>query len=397
MEPTALDSEQLRLLAREAGFPLAGVAAAGPADPQGRLAGWLDAGYAADMAWMGTRRMERADPRLFFPGARTVLALGVPYAPEEEDPPPLAGWGRVARFARGRDYHKVIGRRLRRLRRALEAALPGLACHAEVDTGPVLERHWAAQAGLGWFGAHAGIVVPGMGSWVLLAVLLLDRPASPPGKPLERGCRACARCLAGCPTRALVAPGMVDARRCIAYLTVEHRGPIPTELRGMLGSRLFGCDACQEVCPYDREVAAGDPELAALPGRRDLELARLLRLAGDAELDAWLAGSSLRRPRAAGLKRNAALVLGNQGDRAAVPLLAAALRNEPSAVVRGAAAWALGRLGGAAARGELAAARTREPDSGVRAEIAEALESTPCTQGTPDERSLPCPTGSGCC
>ena len=372
MDPGAALREQ----AHELGFSLAGLARAGPADPLGHMRAWLDAGCHGSMAWMESRAEERRDPRRLLPQAASVLALGVFYE-AGADPRPIAGRGRVARFARGRDYHGVLKKRLRKLRRAACELMPGLGTYASVDTGPVIERHWARAAGLGWIGRHSGLVVPGRGSWVLLATLLMDR-AIAADAPLDEGCEECARCMDVCPTGAIVEPGVVDARRCIAYLTIEERGPIPPGLRAALGSRFFGCDCCQEVCPHNGSTDPGDPALAPLPDRRDLDLARLLRLSGDAELSEWLRGSPIRRPGVVALKRNAALVLGNQGDRSAVPLLASVLGQEASSLVRGHAAWALGRLGGPAARRALGTAAAWEPDHEVVDEILSALEMATC-------------------
>lgn len=359
--------------AAELGFGLVGVARLGEADEAGRVARWLAAGRHADMAWLAERAAERQEPRRILRSGRSVVALATFHpAPTDEGPAP-AGRGRVARYARGRDYHNVVIKRLRKLRRRLVALVPELRSYGSVDNGPVLERHWGYWAGLGWFGLHGGLIHPEQGSWFSLATLLLDQEMEPDA-PRAGDCGRCGRCVAACPTGAIVGPGEVDARHCIAYLTIEHRGPIPRSLRAGCGDRVFGCDICQEVCPHNRRPAAGDPALAPLPERRDLDLRRVLGCTSEGELEAWLAGSPLRRAHLDGLKRNALLVLGNQGDEASAPLLDRLLGEEPSPMVRGHAAWALGRLGGRWANDALDRARRREPDPWVMQEILHALE-----------------------
>jgi len=372
--------ETIRNLARQAGFPFVGFAAAGVSARATDLERWLAAGYHGELAWLARRVPERQDPRRLLPGTRTVLLLGVPHEPGDPDgrpePPPPPGWGRVARFARSRDYHRVLVPRLKELGRELARLLPGVSSRGECDTGAVLERAWAQEAGRGFVGWHAGLIVPAAGSWVTLAAVLLDRELPPDG-PDAASCAACGECLTRCPTGALQAPGIVDARRCIAYLTIEARGPIPRAWRAALGWRLFGCDACQEGCPHNRAPAPADPELAALPGRRDLELGRVLRLGSEEELLAWLPGSPVRRPKLAGLKRNACLVLGNGPPGVALPELIDRLQGDESPMVRGAAAWALGRMGERPGRQALARALDTETEPGVRQEILAARERRP--------------------
>jgi epoxyqueuosine reductase len=233
-----------------------------------------------------------------------------------------------------------------------------------VDSRPVWERAWAARAGVGFAGHSCHQVVPGWGPGVLLAALLIDVEL-PPTLPLDDGCGTCARCLTACPTGALVAPGRLDARRCLSYLTIEHRGDIPPTLRPALGRRLFGCDACQEACPHDRPDRA-DPVFA--PTRAWLDLYALL-CQDDRDLVQALAGSPLRRAGAVGLKRNACVVLGNLGDPAATPALTVALAH-PDPLVRRHAGWAAARCGMAAA---LALAVAVEPDPQTRATLTGVL------------------------
>lgn len=368
----ALGSE-LREVAAGLGFALCGVARAAPVADDGHLRAWLAAGHHGALGWLAERVEERLDPRMLRAGARSVVALGTFYGGPGEDPAPVAGRGRVARFARGRDYHNVLGRRIRKLRRWMLERSPGVPGYVSVDTGPVQERYWAWRAGLGGRSGHGGLIVPGRGSWLLLAVLIADAEL-PESSPVETPCDSCGRCLTACPTGALVAPGVVDARRCIAYLTIESHDPWPEELREQAGSRFFGCDACQEACPCAADAAAGDPALAELAGRRDLDLERVLGLDSRDALREWLQGSPLQRPGLAGLKRNALVVLGNQGDRGAVGSVARCLRSDPEPMVRGQAAWALGRLGGAAAAEALHGAARTEPVDAVLGDIQRAQE-----------------------
>ncbi|HEX6202713.1 MAG TPA: tRNA epoxyqueuosine(34) reductase QueG, partial [Thermoanaerobaculia bacterium] len=279
-----------------------------------------------------------------------------------------------------RDYHNLMGKRLRRLARRLREEYPGADIRAYVDTGPVLERELAARAGLGVAGKNTCLLSREDGSWFLLGEVFTTLDLAP-DEPLADLCGRCTRCLDACPTGALPAPYRLEADRCISYWTIEHRGAVPEEMRRGLGDWVFGCDVCQEVCPWnlrwqhraDRggRRPADHPDLRLPAHRARLDLAGLLGL-GEAGYEETFRGSALQRARLAGLKRNAAIAMGNRGEARYVAPLAAALRDEPDPVVRGAAAWALGRIGGAAARRALAAAGEREEDGEVRREIAAA-------------------------
>ena len=348
-----------------------------------RLRRWLASGFAADLRYLGRGIERRADPRLSLPGARSLIALAFDYASPardaEDETRRLAGGGaRVARYARGRDYHRVVPKRLVRLIDFLREERPGTHARAYVDTGPILERAWAARAGIGWTGKHSLTLRAPGGSWFVLGVVVTDCPLAPDA-PAEDRCGRCTRCLEVCPTGAIVAPYQVDARLCISYLTIERRGPIPIEMRERIGERVFGCDDCQDVCPWNR-LAAESP-IADFRPRGDL-LDR--PLAGWLDLDqegfqARFRGTALARARRDGFLRNVCVALGNRGDARDVPRLARALATDPSTLVRGHAAWALGRLGGAAAQVALAQA-AEDPDPEVRAEARQALgapESSP--------------------
>lgn len=319
------------------------------------------------MAWMARSRDARLDPRLLLPEAATVVVLAMSYQhPRPPDPSGLTG--QVSRYAWGRDYHRVIGKALRRMQRALASQHPGLRSYASVDTRPVLERGWAARAGIGYAGRSSCIIAPGLGTYHFLATLSLD-VALPPGETLDADCGNCARCLRACPTGALVASGRLDARRCLSYLTIEHRGDIPLALRGAMGRKVFGCDACQECCPKNSAASStGHPAFAPKPGHAWLDLEALLAQ-DDEALEERLHGSPLRRARAKGLKRNACVVLGNIGDPAASNALERGLRH-PDPVVRRHAAWGAMRCQG---RPLIEKARKRETDPATLAELEHLL------------------------
>lgn len=364
---------RVRERALAAGFDAAGVAALAPAASGGAFRRWLARGDHAGMAWLERRIERRLDPRTLLSGARSALCVAWRYAPVAgagELPGDL--WPRVARYAHGADYHRTMLRRLEAVGREIALEFPGTRSLAYVDTGPILERELAARAGLGAVAKNTHLLSPELGSWILLGELLLSIELEP-SLPVADLCGQCTRCLEACPTGALPEPFRLDANRCISYWTIEHRGPIPVERRAGIGDWAFGCDVCQEVCPWNGRPLplAGRREAEVPPERRDLDLVTLLT-ATDAEIRSRLAGSPLLRAKPEGLKRNAAIALGNRGGDAAVPALAVALAADPSPTVRGAAAWALGRLGGGRAREALRAAEEHEADPGCRSEIAAA-------------------------
>ena len=368
----------------EAGFDRAGVAALEPARTGEAFVRWLARGELAGMRYLERRLEARLRPATVLQGARAVLCVALQYHPLDGEREPAGDlWPRVARYARGRDYHDVMGDRLRALALRIAAAFPGTASRPYVDTGPVLERELAARAGLGAVGKNTNLLHRQGGSWFLLGELFLTLDLAPDA-PVADLCGRCTRCLEACPTGALPEPYRLDSRRCISYWTIEHRGELPPAARELVGDWVFGCDVCQEVCPWNYKPAgAAHPELGLPPERGGLDLVGLLSLDRDGYV-ARFRGSPMKRAKQEGLQRNAAVAMGNRGDRRYVPALAAALGGDASAVVRGHAAWALGRLGGEAARQALGAALSGESEPRVRAEIEAALALPAVTPRLPE-------------
>ena len=318
--------------------------AVGPADPpdHGRAFDtWLDAGYAGEMEYLERGRAERLDPGRLLPGVRSVIAVALNYYQRES--PAAHAWAPVARYAWGRDYHDLMRPRLERLGEFVrEAAGPTVRTRAAVDTSAVLERDLAARAGLGWVGKNTNVLHPKLGSWFFIGSVLTTAELDFDG-PLPDRCGTCRACLDICPTEAFVAPYVLDARRCISYLTIEQRGAIPEDLREPMGEWVFGCDLCQTVCPWNRKVpVTGEPAL--MPASEPISLSSLLQMS-DADFRERFSGTPLTRPKRRGLLRNAAVVLGNRKDPEAIPALTRAL-SDPEPLVREHAAWALARIAG---------------------------------------------------
>jgi epoxyqueuosine reductase len=317
-------------------------AALGP-EARARLRAFLTAGQHGDMGWMAERADARSHPRALWPAARSVVALAASYAPEGD---PLAVLGRrdraaISVYARNRDYHDVLKGRLKHLAQFIASRF-GADSKVFVDTAPVMEKPLAQRAGLGWQGKHTNLVSRRHGSWLFLAELYTTLEI-PPDAPHADRCGTCARCLAACPTDAFPAPYQLDATRCISYLTIEHRGPIPHALRPAMGNRIYGCDDCLAVCPWNRFAQAGRE--AKLRERPDLTAPPLAELAAldDAAFRARFTGSPIKRIGRNRFVRNVAIAIGNSGDAALRPA-AARLAADPDPVVAEAAAWAVARL-----------------------------------------------------
>ncbi len=341
MTPERLAIE-IKRRARAEGFDDVRVAAARALDRDGAtLERWLGAGRHAGMAWIASTAEKRGDPRRVLPGCRSVVSLVWNHGPGR--PAPAAGRASVARYARGRDYHRVLGTRLGRLAGWL-AAESGQPARAFVDSGPILERAWAEAAGLGWIGKNACLITRDLGSWILLGELLSAAEIEPDEGPHGDLCGTCTACLDACPTGAIVEAGVVDSNRCISYWTIEHRGAVPEERRAGNAEWIFGCDVCQEVCPWNRRFGRDPdrPPTEGLPDLCGLDPLEILRL-DERTFRARYSGTALMRARWEGMRRNACIVLGNRGDRASLAALARACEDEDP-VVRSHAEWAIERI-----------------------------------------------------
>jgi len=305
--------------ARDLGFDLCGIAPADSFPELAFLREWLQRGYAGTMEWMARSADRRADVRQVVPGARSVIVTGTLYntdRPYSSDLP--ADVARISRYAWGDDYHEVLKRRLDALLDWIRASLAPselerFAACGYVDTGPVQERVYAQYAGLGWIGKNTCLINRELGSWLFLSEIITTLPLDPDTQGLEQ-CGSCTRCLEACPTGALVEPGVLDSNRCLSYLTIEHRGDLPAEHRHALGTHVYGCDICQEVCPYNQPAPHSSD--AAWQPRSGLDLPALVDLSrrSDAEWAVVLKGSPMKRAKVAGLRRNIDVALRNLGS-----------------------------------------------------------------------------------
>lgn len=361
--------DRLTRRATELGL-VVGVSTAPPGPEAERLEEWLAAGHNADMRWLERDPQRRADPDRVLPGAQSVISIGMNhYQGDLGKPSGSKPVGRIARYALGDDYHGLMLDAVRELAAELDDPL----ARPYVDTGPVLEKPRAQRAGLGWVGKHTNCVSRTFGSWWFLGAII-TRSAVEPSEPHVDRCGTCTRCLDVCPTKAIRPdrPYQLDARLCISYLTIELRGPIPRELRPLIGTWIYGCDLCLDVCPWNR-FATPTREERFRP-RDHLVHPPLEEFLGwdQATFSRMMKGSPIKRTKRRGLLRNVCVALGNAGDRAAVPALARTLAEEPEPLVRGHAAWALGVLGGEGAREALEGARG-DADAFVREEVEAAL------------------------
>jgi epoxyqueuosine reductase len=328
------------------GFAVCGFAGAGE-DPlrSERLEQWLGEGYHGSMEWMATRAAERRSPQGLWPEAKSVIALGMSYAPAQ-DPLALEGsahHARISAYAQGRDYHDVVKKRLKALARWLVEAVPGAEVKVFVDTAPVMEKPLGQAAGIGWQGKHTNLVSPTHGSWLFLGAIYTTLELAPAASHRDQ-CGTCRACLDACPTNAFPAPYRLDARRCISYLTIEHKGPVAEELRPLLGNRIYGCDDCLAVCPWNKFASAAQAMREFLP-RAELVAPRLAELLAldDAGFRALFSGSPIKRIGRNRFVRNCLYAAGNSGNRALIAPVEA-LTHDPDPVVAEAARWALGRL-----------------------------------------------------
>src|SRR5438105_4007962 len=393
-------TNELKQRATELGFCAVGVTGAERfSEPETAAANRTQQGLMDGLSWWSEARAHAsADPRRATPEARSVIALAFPHPQEAPSParergpgPPAHASrasvrserlrrsgggprGRIATYALGVDYHEVLLERMQPLVTMLRER--GHVAKTYVDHGWMLDRAAAARAGLGWLGKNTNLLIPGVGSYVLLSEIVTSA-ALEPDQPLKKTCGSCDACMRVCPTGALIEPGVLDNRRCISFWTIEHRGVIPLEIRPLIGDWIFGCDLCQEICPVNTSPRAAGPDARAIEAFGPIIEARprleeLLSIDEDG-FRARFRKSAVWRTRRSGLLRNVCIALGNIADRSSVPALAAAL-DDGESLVRGHAAWALGRVGGAAARSYLEQALRRESDAWVLDECAQALQ-----------------------
>jgi len=402
-------AEVLKRLAQEEGFQLAGICGPDPSEHLDFLNAWIEEKRHGSMTYLArpSALARRADVSEILGEVGTVLVVAQNYHQEDPDGvPDDSRRGVIARYARGRDYHRVVKNALQRVHHRFEEVEGRpVPARAYVDTGPILEREFAQRAGLGWFGRNTMLIHPRQGSYFFLGVLLLGVEVEPDAPVDVDHCGSCEACLDACPTSALLGRGpsggpVMDASRCISYLTIEHSGPIPVELRPLIGNRIYGCDICQEVCPFNRRFAepAIEPGYAARgPGERptgvelegpvseqsgipptpnhpgtDAPLLTELMGMDEVAWEAFSRGSAIRRAGRAGFLRNVAVALGNWGSVEAVPALVGAL-SDPDALVRGHAAWGLGQVGSEGAWGALSEGIKVEEDPRARQEFNHAL------------------------
>ncbi len=365
--------------AHRLGFQLVGVTTPDPPPHVPEFEDWLRDGCHGEMGYLGTEpsRQRRADQRQILPECRSILMLGVRYpAPEAAQPVKETDLsGRVAAYAWGNDYHDVLPQRLQDLVSFIENHVGHpVANRWYTDTGPILERDLAQRAGLGWIGKNTCLIHPRLGSYFLLAEILLGIELDADAPFVPDHCGTCRRCLEACPTGCILENRTLDANRCISYLTIELKGAIPVELRSKVGQWVFGCDICQQVCPWNQRFAteAGDQAFSPRPGLPHPELLQEIALSPQA-FNRKFKGSPLKRSKRRGYLRNVAVTLGNIGESSVVPALVEALADDPEPMVRGHAAWALGKIGGEAAWRGLRDSIQMEKDPDVLGEIRDAL------------------------
>ncbi len=367
-------ASQIKDKANQLGFSLVGIAPAARPDTIDFLHQWLSDGHAGEMGYMARRKDAYGHPRGVLPDVSSLILVGLNYFHGESNSTGT-GVGRIAKYAAGSaDYHDLIRSKLKSLAAVLHEASPGCRSRVIVDTAPLLERDFARIAGLGWFGKNTMLINKQEGSYFFLGGILTDVELPPDQPHLTDHCGTCTRCLEACPTDAFEAPYELNARKCISYLTIELRGqPIPAPLRSGMEDWLFGCDICQDVCPWNRK-ATNTEESGLLPDISSVRDAASFLLITEEEFKSRYKRTPFSRPNREGMARNAAIILGNSGDEKWISALNAGLQDS-SYLVRGASAWALGRMLNEQTRKFLLARRTAEADASVLAEIDSALGS----------------------
>lgn len=366
-------AESLKQRARDLGFDRVGIAPAVSPAGWSRLEDWIDAGFAGEMDYIPHRRSAYQHPEHVLSGVRSVVMLAMNYR-SEKPVPTKSNEMRISRYAWGAgDYHDLLRERLKQVAGHLHETSPGCRTRCVVDTAPLLERDFARLAGLGWFGKNTMLLNKQLGSWFFLGAILTDLKLPPDAPHQTAHCGTCTRCLDVCPTDAFPEPGVLDAQRCISYLTIELRDrPIPLDLRAGMRNWGFGCDLCQDVCPWNSKAPISTEDVfAPQPGMNPASATEFLGLSEE-QFRARYQQTPLARPGRAGILRNAAIVLGNSGDPSHLPNLYAAIDDEQP-LVRGAAAWAISRLGSSADRERLQTRREVENNAEVLTEIELAL------------------------
>jgi epoxyqueuosine reductase len=369
---------ELATLARDNGLVVAGVTSAEPFDAaRDYIIDHIKRGHTAGMPWFTVERARQAaDPRTLHDRVQSIISVAVPFWTGGAEPPNDGVLrGRIARYAWGRDYHKTLKRRMVALVSNLEQQIGRpLEARTLVDTARIFDRAVAERAGTGWVGKNSMIIVPRHGSWVMLGEMLMGLDLEP-DEPLDHNCGHCHICLDRCPTGAIVAPYTIHAPACLSFQTIEQQGAIPREIRPHMGDWVFGCDVCQEVCPYTNAAAkAADPEFLPPSIEHAYPALHGLLAMSHRTFRARYRGTAIARAKRSGLARNAAVALGNIGTEEDVPSLGNVVLGHDLALVRGHAAWALGRIGGAKGRRFLDLARSRERDPEARVEIELALD-----------------------
>ena len=335
-------TQQIKTKALELGFQKVGVSPAVPPPRTAYLTEWLAKGNHGQMYWLARAPERRMDPRRVVPGARSVISLATHYY--TEGPPAQAGGGAgvISRYAWGSDYHLLIESRLRRLYEYMRTLDPGIEGRYYVDTGPVMEKALAQQGGVGWIGKHTNLITPEYGSWVFLSEIIVTAPLAYDPPAVDQ-CGHCRLCIDACPTQAITAPYVLDARRCISYLTIELRSDIPGPLRPLVDQHLFGCDICQDVCPWNAQPAvSGDPAFQPRPGNAPVDLAGMT-VGGEARFREHFQGSAVKRAKWLGFLRNLLVAMGNSRQPFFIPLLQRFLDHADD-TIRSHAAWAVQRL-----------------------------------------------------
>ena len=369
----------IRRHADRLGFTVFGVARAGPARTWDKYSRWIEVGMHGDMGYLERRADERRDTRNVWTEARSVVTLGVPYRVAASKPvEPMPNRGIVSSYAWGKDYHECCWQRLEQLGAVLRNQLgQSVETRGYVDTGSILERDVAEQASVGWHGKNTMLIRPDIGSWFFLAELLVNIDLPPNDSSVPDRCGSCTRCLRACPTGAFVGPHILDARRCISYLTIEYRGSIPRELRAQIGAHIFGCDICQNVCPWNEKAERSGAGLSQIPEfapSDDLVAPELIPLldVSKRQFEERFSGSPILRARRNGFLRNVCVALGNVGTNEAIEPLERALC-DTSPLVREHAGWALMRIAGQHAVDPLREAVDREFDDAARRDLRLSL------------------------